>query len=107
MSILERMNKAIEELDTDTMEELVHDDFQFYFHSNGKSIGKSDIIEWVKSGDVKNESPPRVLFENEEVGFDHSIVNFSDGKRQAVMAHYKFKDGKIIFMETAATNLDH
>ena len=43
----------------------------------------------------------------EEVGFDHSIVNFSDGKRQAVMAHYKFKDGKIIFMETAATNLDH
>ena len=50
---------------------------------------------------------PRILFENEEVGFDHSIVNFSDGKRQAVMAHYKFKDGKVIFMETAATNLDH
>tara|TARA_Y100000996_G_scaffold409098_1_gene389216 strand:+ start:1248 stop:1571 length:324 start_codon:yes stop_codon:yes gene_type:complete len=106
MSILERMNKAIEELDTDTMEELVHDDFQFYFHSNGKSIGKSDIIEWVKSGDVKNESPPRVLFENDEVGFDHSIVKFSDGNRQAVMAHYKFKDGKVIFMETGATNLD-
>ena len=106
MSILVRMNKAIEELDTDTMEELVHDDFQFYFHSNGKSIGKSDIIEWVKSGDVKNESPPRVLFENDEVGFDHSIVKFSDGKRQAVMAHYKFKDGKVIFMETGATNLD-
>ncbi len=106
MSILVRMNKAIEELDTDTMEELVHDDFQFYFHSNGKSIGKSDIIEWVKSGDVKNESPPRVLFENDEVGFDHSIVKFSDGKRQAVMAHYKFKDGKVIYMETGATNLD-
>jgi hypothetical protein len=56
---------------------------------------------------VKNEQPPRILFENNEVGFDHSIVKFSDGKRQAVMAHYKFKDGKIFFMETAATNLDH
>ena len=53
MSILERMNKAIEEIDTATMEELVHDDFQFYFHSSGANIGKSEIIEWVKSGDVK------------------------------------------------------
>tara|TARA_B100000900_G_C20451484_1_gene663330 strand:+ start:369 stop:686 length:318 start_codon:yes stop_codon:yes gene_type:complete len=105
MSILERMNKAIEDIDTATMEELVHDDFKFHFHSNGNSLGKNDIIEWVKSGDVKNEVPPRVLFENEEVGFDHSIVKFSDGKRQAVMAHYKFKDGKIIFMETGATDL--
>ena len=70
MSILERMNKAIEEIDTATMEELVHDDFQFYFHSSGANIGKSEIIEWVKSGDVKNESPPRILFENDEVGFD-------------------------------------
>ena len=44
MSILERMNKAIEEIDTATMEELVHDDFQFYFHSSGANIGKSEII---------------------------------------------------------------
>ena len=107
MSILEKMNKAIEEIDTFSMEEILHDDFEFYFHSSGTSIGKSEVIEWVKSGDVKNEKPARILFENEEVGFDHSIVKFSDGKRQAVMAHYKFKDGKVIFMETAATNLDH
>ena len=107
MSILEKMNKAIEEIDTTSMEEILHDNFEFYFHSSGTSIGKSEIIEWVKSGDVKNEKPARILFENEEVGFDHSIVKFSDGKRQAVMAHYKFKDGKVIFMETAATNLDH
>ena len=107
MSILERMNKAIEDIDTATMEELIHDDFEFYFHSSGTSIGKAEIIEWIKSSDVKNEKPSRILFENNEVGFDHSIVKFSDGKRQAVMAHYKFKDGKIIFMETAATNLDH
>lgn len=106
MSILERMNKAIEEIDTATMEELIHDDFQFYFHSSGANIGKSEIIEWVKSGDLKNESPPRILFENDEVGFDHSIVRFSDGKKEAVMAHYKFKDGKVIFMETGATKLD-
>ena len=107
MSLLEKTNKAIEETDTASMEEILHDDFEFYFHSNGKSIGKSELIEWMKSGDVKNEQPPRILFENNEVGFDHSIVKFSDGKKQAVMAYYKFKDGKVFFMETAATNLDH
>lgn len=106
MSILDKMNKAVEEMDTSTMDELLHDDFEFYFHSSGSSIGKNEIIEWVKSGDVKNEKPPRILFENDVVGFDHSIVKFSDGKKQAVMAHYKFKDGKVIFMETGATNLD-
>ena len=107
MSILEKMNKAIEEIDASSMEEILHDNFEFYFHSSGTSIGKAEVIEWIKSGDVKNEKQPRILFENNEVGFDHSIVKFSDGKRQAVMAHYKFKDGKVIFMETAATNLDH
>ena len=107
MSIIEKMNKAIDEIDTLTMSELIHDDFEFYFHSSNTSIGKNELLEWIKTGDVKNEIPSRVLFENEEVGFDHSIVKFSDGKRQAVMAHYKFKDGKVIFMETAATNLDN
>ena len=34
------------------------------------------------------------------------LSKFSDGKKEAVMAHYKFKDGKIIFMETGATKLD-
>ena len=57
------MNKAIEEIDTSSMEEILHDDFEFYFHSSGTSIGKSEVIEWVKSGDVKNENH-QILFEN-------------------------------------------
>ena len=65
MSILEKMNKAIDEIDTVTMSELIHDDFEFYFHSSGTSIGKNELLEWVKSGDVKNEKPSRVLFEND------------------------------------------
>jgi len=69
MSIIEKMNKAVEEMDISTMDELLHDDFEFYFHSSGSSIGKNEIIEWVKSGDVKNEKPPRILFENDVVGF--------------------------------------
>ena len=58
----------------------------------------------MKSGDVTNEKV-RILFENDEVGFDHCIVRFADGNREAVMAHYKFKDGKVIYMETGATKI--
>ena len=118
MSIIEKLNKAIDERDGDTASELIHDDFQFYFHSSGKTIGKKEVIEWMKSGDVTNEKV-RILFENDEVGFDHCIVRFADGNREAVMAHYKFKDGsrqavlvvyiikdgKIIRSETGATKL--
>ena len=104
MSIIEKLNKAIDERDGDTASELIHDDFQFYFHSSGKTIGKKEVIEWMKRGDVTNEKV-RILFENDEVGFDHCIVRFADGNREAVMAHYKFKDGKVIYMETGATKL--
>jgi len=55
MSIIEKLNKAIDERDGDTASELIHDDFQFYFHSSGKTIGKKEVIEWMKSGDVTNE----------------------------------------------------
>ena len=48
MSIIEKLNKAIDERDGDSASELIHDDFQFYFHSSGKTIGKKDIIEWIK-----------------------------------------------------------
>ena len=47
----------------------------------------------------------RVLFENNEVGFEHSFVSFNDGNKEAVMTFYKFKDGKIIHQETGATKL--
>ena len=45
------------------------------------------------------------LFENAEIGFDHAIVSFKDGNKEAVMSYYKFKDGKVVYQETGATKL--
>ena len=56
------------------------------------------------SGDI-NRSKVRVLFENDEVGVEHSFVTFNDGNTEAVMAVFKYKDGKIISLETGATKL--
>ena len=46
-----------------------------------------------------------MLFENDEVGFEHAMVTFNDGNKEAVMTYYKFKDGKVAYQETGATKL--
>ena len=54
----------------------------------------------------------RIVYENldeipsKKYGVHHSFVTFKDGNTQGkVMAVYKFKDGKIISLETGATNM--
>ena len=102
MSILKRYTDAIANKDEATMNELLHDDFKFTMHKSGNSLGKADVIKWAMSGDI-NQDKSRVVYENDEVGIHHSIVTFNDGNIEAVMAVYKYKDGKIISLETGAT----
>jgi len=104
MSIIERITKIINEGDTTAAEQLIHDDFQFLMHSSGKTLTKKDVVAWVGMKDVKKENV-RVLFENNEVGFEHAFVSFKDGNKEAVMSYYKYKDGKILHQETGATKL--
>ena len=102
MSMLEKFNKAIANSDANLANEIMHDNFEFLMHSSGKKLSKKEVVEWIKSGDVKR-SNVRILFENNEVGFEHSIVTFNDGNKEAVMTYLKYKDGKIIHQETGAT----
>ena len=104
MSIIEMMTKIVNDGDTAGAEQLIHDDYQFLMHSTGKSLTKKDVVGWVGMKDVK-KSNLRVLFENNEVGFEHAMVTFNDGNKEAVMSYYKFKDGKVIHQETGATKL--
>ena len=98
------MEKILSEGDTAGAEKLIHDDYQFLMHSSGKSLTKKDVVGWVGMKDVK-KSNLRVLFENDEVGFEHAMVTFNDGNKEAVMTYYKFKDGKVAYQETGATKL--
>ena len=102
MSILKKYTEAIDKKDETTMNELLHDDFKFTMHKSGSTIGKADVIKWAMSGDI-NQDKARVVYEYDEVGVNHSIVTFNDGNVEAVMAVYKYKDGKIISFETGAT----
>jgi hypothetical protein len=104
MSILAKYNKALEEKDEVSMNEVLHDDYKFTMHSSGKVLTKSDVIAWAMSDDINREKV-RVIYENDEIGIEHSFVTFKDGNVQAVMAVLKYQDGKVIEFETGATNI--
>ena len=104
MSILAQYNKALKEKDEAAMNEVLHDDYKFTMHSSGKVLTKSDVIAWAMSDDI-NRDKVRVIYENDEIGIEHSFVTFKDGNIQAVMAVLKYKDGKVIEFETGATNM--
>ena len=104
MSILEKYEKIFLEKDEAGMNEILHDDFKFTMHASGNVLSKSDVIGWAMGDDI-NEEKVRILYENDEIGVRHNFVTFKDGNTQAVMAVYMFKDGKIISMETGATNM--
>ena len=102
MSILEKYSAAIKNKDEAVMKDLLHDDFKFTMHKSGNVLGKSDVIKWAMSGDI-NLDKVRVVYENDEVGVHHSFVTFDDGNVEAVMAVYKYDNGKIVSLETGAT----
>ena len=104
MSILEKYNNAHMNKDEAAMNEILHDDYKFTMHASGNVLTKQDVIKWAMSDDINREKV-RIIYENDEIGVEHSFVTFNDGNTQAVMAVFKFKDGKIISFETGATNM--
>ena len=104
MSLLAKMDAAMVAKDETAMNEIFHDDYKFTMHASGNILGKADVIKWAMSGDI-NKDKVRVLFENDEIGVEHSFVTFNDGNKEAVMAVYKYKDGKVVSLETGATKI--
>ena len=104
MSILEKYSDAFINKDETAMNEVLHDDYKFTMHASGNVLTKQDVIKWALSDDI-NRDKVRIIYENGEIGIEHSFVTFSDGNTQAVMAVFKFQDGKIISLETGATNM--
>ena len=104
MSILKKYNDAFMNKDETVMNEVLHDDYKFTMHASGNVLSKQDVIKWALSDDI-NRDKVRIVYENDEIGVEHSFVTFSDGNTQAVMAVFMFKDGQIISLETGATNI--
>lgn len=105
MSLLEKLGKALDEIDLTALNEIYHDDYEFTLHSAGKILYKKDVLDWVAMDDIVTTNY-RILYENDEIGVTHGVVKFkSDGNVQGVLSFLRFKDGKIFRQETGASNL--
>ena len=102
MSIIEKLNKAMDDKDEAALREIMHDDYAFTMHKTGNVLKKDDVVKWAMSGDIKREKA-RIIYENDEIGVEHAFVTFNDGNKEAVMGVFKYKDGKVIAFETGAT----
>ena len=104
MSILTKYSEAFINKDEAAMNEILHDDYKFTMHASGNVLSKQDVISWAMSDDINREKV-RIIYENDDIGIEHSFVTFNDSNTQAVMAVFTFKDGKILSLETGATNM--
>tara|TARA_B100000965_G_scaffold324373_1_gene286311 strand:- start:771 stop:1091 length:321 start_codon:yes stop_codon:yes gene_type:complete len=102
MSILEKYSAAMKNKDEAALNELLHDNFKFTMHKSGNTLSKGEVIKWAMSGDIKQDKV-RILYENNEIGIHHAFVTFDDGNVEAVMAVYRYNNGKIVSLETGAT----
>ena len=106
MSIITAYNEAWKDGDVGALSDIIHDEFVFNPHVGGVTMGKSDILRFAGGEDRPTSEGDRILFENSEVGVAHSVVHFANGSTsEAVLSFIRFKDGKIVSMETGATPL--
>jgi hypothetical protein len=84
----------------------LHDDFQFVRNQSRTNLDKAAMADMIRrmvaSGGMAVHEE-RCLYENDDILVEHSIMDFPDGTREAVMHVHLLKDGKIIRTETGAT----
>ena len=105
MSLVQKLYDAQEKKDLEKINEILSEDYVWVQHSTGKHIPRDDVNKFIMSGEGPKTESQRIIYENDEIGVGHFFVSFEDGSRQAVLAVYIIKDGKIIRSETGATTL--
>lgn len=108
MSIYAMIDKAMRNKDADAYLNLLHDKYEFVRHQSGTRMNKAEMTEMIRGMMAKDSmkvSDERCLYENNDILVEHSVMDFPDGSREAVMGVHMLKDGKIFRTETGATLL--
>lgn len=106
MSVYEKIASAMRNRNIDEFVSQLHDDYKFISHKDGSSMDKqafSEMIGNFMSSDSLELQNQRCIYENDDIVVSHTIMDFPDSTREAVMTVHKLKDGKIIETETGAT----
>ena len=106
MSVYQKWSTASENRDAEGMIACLHDDYTFVRHQSGSTMNKSQMAEMLRgflSSDRVVVHSQRCLYENHEVMVEHSVMDFADGTREAIVGFNRLKDGLIVHSETGAT----
>ena len=108
MSIFEKLETASKNRDAEGYIALMADDCVFVRHQTGTEMNRAEIAEMLRkmmSSDGGDFGNRRCIYENDDILVVHSINDYPDGTREAVLAAYMLKDGKVTRFETGATPL--
>lgn len=108
MSIYQKWSAAIENRDAEAIIACLHDDYTFVRHQSGATMNKAQMAEMMRvfmASDAVVVNRQRCLYENDEVMVEHSIMDFADGTREAIIGFNRLKDGLLIHTETGATTV--
>ena len=105
MSVIQKLYDAQEKKDLEKINEILSEDYVWVQHSTGKHVPRDEVSKFIISDEGPKTEGQRIIYENDEIGVEHSFVTFKDGNTQAVMGVFKYQDGKIISFETGATNI--
>lgn len=109
MSLFEKLNAAIDGHDAEGYIGLMSEDCVFVRHQSGTQMDKAetaDLLRKMMASDTALMGPRRCIYENDEILVTHSVNDYPDGTREAVLAAYSLKNGKITRVETGATLLN-
>lgn len=107
MGMFEKFRDAMNANDADAFAALANDDYVFYSHLKGTTHTMDDLREMF-SGEAGAEMKIlelRKIYENDDIMVEHSIIDFPDGTREAVLSAHMLKNGKLQRTETGATPL--
>ena len=109
MAIFDELNAAVQNRDADAYVALYSDDAVFVRHRTGSEMSKpqfEELIRRMMASDQTDMGVRRCIYENDDILVMHSINDYPDGSREAVLMACTKKDGKISRVETGATPLE-
>jgi ketosteroid isomerase-like protein len=108
MAIFGKMHAALANKDAEAYLALYGDDAVFVRHQTGTTMDKPHFAEMIRkmlASDRTDMANRRCIYENDDILVVHSVNDYPDGSREAVLMACTLKDGKIRRVETGATPL--
>ena len=95
--------------DIEVIADCLHEDYTFIRHQSGTKMNKTEMVEMMRgfmASDAVQILSTRCIYENNDLLVEHTVMDFADGSREAVLGSTKLKDGLMYETETGATRIE-